>query len=167
MKSIRIKKIYKLVPQKIYVYNGIVNAIQKFISRPGFFESCEAWKKANSSDGHMTDVYDDKLWKKEYKKYLEAPGNLLLMLNVDWFRVFKHSSYSIGMIYLVIQNLPRTLRFKPENIIIVSSIPGRHEPKLAINNYLKPWLMNYLICGKVYNLNAVVQFWITELLESH
>lgn len=85
----------------------------------------------------MTDVYDGKLWREEWKEYLKVPGNLLLMLNVDWFRVFEHTSYSIGMIYLVIHNLPRTLRFK-ENILIVSSIPGPHEPKLTINSYLKP-----------------------------
>ena len=138
MKSIKVERSYKLVPRKIYVYNSIMGTLQKLILRPGFIESCEKWRKANSSDGFMTDVYDGKLWKEEWKEYLKVPGNLLLMLNVDWFRVFKHSSYSIGMIYLVIQNLPRELRFKPENILIVSSIPGPHEPKLTINSYLKP-----------------------------
>ena len=39
---------------------------------------------------------------------------------------------------MVIQNLPWTVRFKPENIIIVGTIPGPHEPKLTINTYLKP-----------------------------
>lgn len=54
----------------------------------------------------------------------EERGNLLLMMNVDWFRPFKHSPYSAGMIYLVVQNLPRSLRFKVENVIIVGAIPG-------------------------------------------
>lgn len=154
MKSIKIEKNYKLVPQKIYVYNSITNTLQKFISRPGFIESCETWRKANSSDGFMTDVYDGKLWQEEWKEYLKVPGNLLLMLNVDWFRVYKHSSYSIGMIYLVIQNLPRTLRFKPENILIVSSIPGAHEPKLTINIYLKPMVDKLLDLWKGVQLEC-------------
>lgn len=64
--------------------------------------------------------------------YLGIPGKLLLMLNVDWFRPYKHTVYSVGVIYLVIQNLPWTLRFKPE-IIIVGIIPGPHEPKLTIH----------------------------------
>ena len=84
----------------------------------------------------MTDVYDGKLWK-DWKPYLDIPGNLLLMLNVDWFKPFKHSPYSVGVIYLVILNLPRMMRFKPENIIIVGTIPGPHEPKLMINTYLQ------------------------------
>ena len=53
------------------------------------------------------------------------------MLNIDWFQLFDHIQYSIGVIYLVIQNLPRSLRFKPENIIIVSTIPGPKEPSCA------------------------------------
>ena len=40
----------------------------------------------------------------------------------------------------MIQNLPQTLRFKPENIIIVGTIPGPHEQKLTINTYLKPMI---------------------------
>ena len=64
--------------------------------------------------------------------FLQVPGNLLFMLNTDWFQPFKHTKYSIGVTYLVIQNLPRDIRFKPENIIIVSTIPGPKEPKHVI-----------------------------------
>lgn len=60
------------------------------------------------------------------------------MLNVDSFRPYKHTAYSVGVMYLAVQNLPHTLRFKPENIIVVGTIPGPHEPKLNINTYLKP-----------------------------
>lgn len=35
----------------------------------------------------MTDVYDGNLWK-EWDDYLKVTGNLLLMLNVDWFRSY-------------------------------------------------------------------------------
>ena len=51
-----------------------------------------------------------------------------LMLNCNWFQPFHHTQYSIGVIYLVILNLPRTIRFKPENIIIVGIISGPSEP---------------------------------------
>ena len=133
MKSIKVKNKYKMVPYKLFLYNSITSCLEKFASRPGFFESCEAWRKLNSvADGSfMTDVYDGKLWK-EWKPFLDVPGNLLLMLNVDWFKPFKHTVYSVGVIYLVIQNLPRAVRFKPENIIIVGTIPGPHEPKLTV-----------------------------------
>ena len=53
------------------------------------------------------------------------------MLNVDWFQPFKQrSSYSVG-IYFVIMNLPRSQRFKFENVILVGIIPSlESEPKL-------------------------------------
>ena len=71
------------------------------------------------------------------------------MLNIDWFQPFERTQYSIGVIYLVIQNLPRSVRFKPENIIIVSTIPGPKEPGCDdLNPYLDP-LVNDLL--KLWN----------------
>ena len=148
MKNVKIKDQYKLVPRKLYLYNRITSSLEQFAARPGFFETCEAWRKLNTDESNcLSDVYDGKIWK-DWKFYLDVPGNLLLMLNVDWFRPYKHTVYSVGVIYLVIQNLPRTVRFKPENIIIVGTIPGPHEPKLTINTYLKSMVDELLALWK-------------------
>ena len=64
--------------------------------------------------------------------------NLLLSLNIDWFRVYKHSQYSAGAIYLVILNLPRSERYKEENVILAGIIPGPKEPKDHVNTFLFP-----------------------------
>ena len=89
---------------------------------------CEKWReyKQNVPSGHLTDVYDGRLWH-EWTTYNDKPmpGNLL---NLDWLQPFIHTQYSVGVIYLVMQNLPRAIRFKPENIVIVSTIPGPKEP---------------------------------------
>ena len=69
---------------------------------------------------------------------MAAPYNFLLTLNVDWFCPFEHSQYSVGAIYLTIQNLPISIRNKPENIILVGIIPGPTEPHLNLNSYLAP-----------------------------
>ena len=60
------------------------------------------------------------------------------MLNVDWLQPFDRSTYSVGVIYAVILNLPRDQRFKMKNIIICGIIPGPHEPKGTINTFLQP-----------------------------
>ena len=54
------------------------------------------------------------------------------MLSVDWFQPFKrHSDYSVGVIYFVIINLPRSERFKFKNALFVGIIPSLDsEPKL-------------------------------------
>lgn len=54
----------------------------------------------------MTDIYEGKFWK-DWADFLKTKGNLLLVLNVDWFRPYKLTTYSIGVIYVL--NLPRTL----------------------------------------------------------
>ena len=58
------------------------------------------------------------------------------MLNVDWFQPFEHHTYSVGVIYLVLLNLPRAMRYKRENIILVGIIPRPTEPHLTMNSYL-------------------------------
>ena len=109
---------------------------------PGFLDSCEEWRNRKTTSGVLADVYDGNLWKKWMKvdgvPFLEIPGNMLFMLNIDWFQPFIHTQYSIGVIYLVIQNLPRRMRFKPENIIVVATIPGPKEPSCDnLNSYLE------------------------------
>lgn len=51
------------------------------------------------------------------------------MLNCDWFQPFAQSRYTVGVIYLVILNLPRAIRFRSENIIITGIIPGSKRTK--------------------------------------
>ncbi len=137
MKTVKIGTTYKLVPKKLYLYNSIKASIEQLASRPGYFQSCESWCELSSGDlNFMTDVYDGRLWR-DWKDFVHIPGNLLLMLNIDWFRP-TNIQHSVGVLYVVVQNLPRTLRLKPENIIIVGTIPDPHEPKLTINTFLKP-----------------------------
>ena len=43
--------------------------------------------------------------------FIEARNSLALM-NMDFFRPYKHVQYSVGAIYLTILNLPHNLRYK-------------------------------------------------------
>lgn len=91
--------------------------------------------------GTLSDIYDGQVWKDFHvykgQPFLSEPHNLAVMLNCDWFQPFAHSRYTVGVIYLVILNLPRAIRFRPENIIITGIIPGPKEPK-SMNSYLRP-----------------------------
>lgn len=141
MKTVKISQKCKLVPKKTFIYYSIIDSLQRLFKVPGFLESCELWRKRKLHPNVLADVYDGNLWKEWMKidgvPFLEIPGNLLFMLNIDWFQPYTHIQYSIGVIYLVIQNLPRKIRFKPENIIIVATIPGPKEPSCDdLNPYL-------------------------------
>jgi len=69
------------------------------------------------------------------KPFLAAPHNLALILNLDWFTPFKHIQYSIGILYAVVANLPKSERYKLENVNIIGCIPGpkRTKEKMLIH----------------------------------
>lgn len=139
-----------LYPFKIYCYSGITSTLQKLLLRPSFFTSCQQWR-SRPANNMLSDLYDGRIWKEFLNvagsPFLAAPYTFGLMLNVDWFQPYTHTIASVGVIYLAIMNLPRTIRFKLENIIIVGIIPGPSEPHHDINQYLRP-----LVC-------ELLQFW--------
>lgn len=144
LKRIKVGKKIKLVPRKVYVYRSIIQSLKAMMGRKNFLEKCDLWRSRpkNNAQNFMADIYDGKLWQDmttiDGRPFLALPNNLCLSLNVDWFRVYKHSPYSAGPIYLVILNLPRHERYKEENIILAGIIPGPKEPKEHINTFLSP-----------------------------
>lgn len=145
VKKVTLKNnVSKYYPIYYYCYTGIINSLEKLVQKNGFPEKCEEWRSRGHGDGDLlTDVYDAKLWK-DFMKYenvdfLNTPRNYGLMLNFDFFQPMKHrKDYSVGVLYLVLLNLPRAERFKWENVIVVGIIPAMgHEPK-TLNTFLKP-----------------------------
>ena len=139
MRTVQLKSGLVYKPIKIFPYQSIKKAIAKLAQRPGFVQCCELWRERSAfrRSGYMCDVYDGEIWS-QYNDFLSAPYNYLLTLNVDWFSPFDHGCYSVGAIYLTIQNLPSSLRNNPDNIILVGIIPGPTEPHLTLNSYLSP-----------------------------
>ena len=134
----------KLYPHKIYCYKSIIKSIENLLKKVDFSAHCELWRQreVRSASQVVCDVSDGRIWRDfQYFNdipFLATPRNYAFMLNVDWMQPFKHTIYSVGVMYLVLMNLPRCERFKPENIIFVGVIPGPSEPKLNINTYLSP-----------------------------
>lgn len=129
-------------PFKAYPYYPIKTALTCLFNREGFFSLCEQWRTRTASSEYMGDIYDGQVWKDwqcwNRCDFLASPYCLAVTLNLDWFQPFSHINYSVGVIYMVILNLPREERYKIENIILVSIIPGPKEPKLTVNSFLAP-----------------------------
>lgn len=144
LKRQKTKKGSKLVPIKAYPYHSLKNSILQMINRPNFIQKCEHWRKRSNKipDGYLGDIYDGDVWynftSSAANNFLKSPYSYLLTLNIDWFQPFTRSIYSTGAIYLTIQNLPRSERYKSQNVILVGVIPGPREPKLTTNSYLTP-----------------------------
>ena len=131
-----------LYPIKTFCYKSIISSLKCFLDRRGFQQMAESWRSRKRVPGTYRDVYDGRVWReirsKSSEPFFEIPRRYGLTMNVDWFQPYKHSPYSVGVIYLAIMNLPREERFKQENIIIAGIIPGPDEPSKDINGYLEP-----------------------------
>ena len=143
MKRVKVGSRCKLVPRKVYTCRSLLTSLKDLARRKDFLQKCDSWRTREIGEGNiMGDVYDGKLWRDlqfiEGRPFLSNSNNLCLSLNVDWFNPFEETPYSVGAIYVVILNLPRSDRFKEENVILVGMIPGPNEPKQNINNFLAP-----------------------------
>lgn len=130
----------------LYCYKSLRKSLQEFVLRPGYEKLCEKWQDRDFSSDIMTDVYDGRVWKEFLETgYLTEPRNYGLMLNLDWFQPFDLVQYSVGAIYMVNLNLPRTVRFKRQNIFLCGLMPDMdHEP--PTNTFLRP-LVDELLEG--------------------
>ena len=131
----------KLYPFKTYSYYSVTEGLKKLLLRPGISELITKYSKGARSP-KISDITDGRIWREfrssDGKLYFNNPDNYGLMLNCDWFQPFKHFTYSVGVVYFMLLNLPRAIRFKRENVILAAVIPGPDEPHLTINSYLDP-----------------------------
>ena len=111
--------IYRLA--LIFPIVNIKCQLQRLYNKKGFEESCRKWAVRPNNNHELSDIYDGRIWK-EFKDPNEdrlfqhdvSDSNLGIMLNLDWFQPFDNSQYSVGVIYGVICNLPRSNNLKPQ-----------------------------------------------------
>ena len=137
-------------PESIFPFATIRQQLTDMYQQPGFEHNLQHWTNRSSFDNLLCDIYDRDVWKifKEkpfdensalFFRQEKADSHLGLVLNLDWFQPYSGVTYSIGVVYAAIANLPRDIRFKRENILILGILPGPSEPSLhKINHYLAP-----------------------------
>ena len=59
---------------------------------------------------------------------------------MDFFQPYKHLTYSAGVVYGVVLNLPHSISYKRENVILIGVIPGPEGPKNDINSFMEPMI---------------------------
>ena len=137
-----------LRPIKVFCYKSITESIGEMVQKPGMLDLFNHWKSRTIPNGIMADLYDGMVWQSflsvDGKDLLNSRYGIGLLISVDWFQPYKHVQYSVGTIYLVVLNLPRRLRYRRENMIVVGIIPGPSEPSLHINSFLEPLVVDLL-----------------------
>ena len=109
LKEAKTLKGTKFIPIKVYSYQPLSNSLNNLAKKSNFLDCCEKWREKKTSETYWAEIYDGQIWY-EYiaNGFLIAPFCYLLTLNLDWFQPFTHIEYSVGVIYLAIQNLPRS-----------------------------------------------------------
>ena len=146
-------------PFKVYCFNSVINQVEALLKRPNFAQKCEHWRERDILDGVYSDIYDGQVWKDfltfKGKDFLKSPRSLAFGLNVDWFQPYtRRSDVSVGVIYLVLLNLPREERFKWENVILVGVIPDMETMPKSINSFLKPLVDEMQVLWKGIRLHS-------------
>lgn len=104
----------------------------------------------------MIDVYDGDVWKdfngRLYNFFIEE-CNYGVMLNVDWFQLFKYINYLVGVIYFIILNLLRQERFKKRNIIFIGLILDM-KFELFINLFIELFVEELRIVWNGFIMNS-------------
>ena len=137
LRKVKSGKSFELIPIKAYPYQPLRTSLGRLVKREGFVQACEQWRQRQTHipPGYYGDVFDGQIWNEfgasSNTSFLSSPYCYMLTINVDWFQPFVHTEYSLGAIYLTIQNLPRELRYKEENVLLVGLLPGPSEPYLS------------------------------------
>jgi len=138
----------KFYPHLVYCYKSLKESLQDLLLKSDFVSNCQLWrKKTHTDESILNDIYDGNIWK-QFFNVTETPlinysfsvnkYSFGLALNIDWFQPYTHTTSSVEAMYITILNLPRFLRYKRENIILVGLMPGPRKPKNDINSFLKP-----------------------------
>ena len=137
-------------PIKVYCYNSIKESLNLLLLRPHFFQVCQDWKTREVPSNTLCDIYDGQVWKTMFSSQSHALDegrlDLGIMINCDWFQPYKRrSNISIGVLYAVIANLPWTMRFLPENVLILGILPALSKEPSSLNTFLQPLITELLL----------------------
>ncbi len=149
----------KFVALKTYCFKSVVNTLESFLQRPGFEDACSRWKSRTVPDGCYADIYDGNIWKR-FQKYdnqdfLNTDSGYGFILNVDWFMPFERiKNVSVGVIYMVCLNLPREMRFKRENVVLVGIVPSLESEPHSLQYFLEPLTEELKIIWKGVNMKT-------------
>ena len=127
----------------------LIYQIQSFFREEGFHKKIQGRFEHLKNQRLYRDIYDGSLYRSLFDNDgpLSVQDNLSFVLNTDGAQVFKSSKVSLWPIFMVINELPYTIRMKPENMLLAGLWFGNRKP--AMNTFLKPLLnsMEQLLQG--------------------
>ena len=146
----------KFRPHTYVTKPSITAQLTRILSRVG--NRCDEWRARDLPDGVMGDVYEGRVWKEWLPWFKEVEGcrSLAFGLNCDWFQPFKSSQYSAGAVYMIILNLPREIRYRSENVILVGMLPKTSEHTVSTLAFTEPIVDELLQLWSGVVINGII-----------
>ncbi|CAE6430225.1 unnamed protein product [Rhizoctonia solani] len=145
-------------PKLTYTHHSLIVQLVRLLSRPEIIAAIRNHKAHLSRPGRdrdlKEDIQDGRVWSgmkgPDGKSFFTPDGDEIgLILALDWFNsttMVGSRSHSTGVISMAVANLPPDLRWNPENIILIGTIPGPVETKTdQLANFLDPLIDELLI----------------------
>ncbi|XP_051157446.1 uncharacterized protein LOC127279252, partial [Leptopilina boulardi] len=107
--------------QNYFMTISIISQLRALYERRGFREKLNyRYNRVKLNPQNIEDIYDGKIYQELSAdgKILSDPNNISFSWYTDGVTVFKSSKFSFWPIYLVINELPYSERFKKENLIL-------------------------------------------------
>ncbi|KAJ8316716.1 hypothetical protein KUTeg_005735 [Tegillarca granosa] len=114
------------------------NELQKIIQNNWKYLNHRFERTAGPMNRNISDVYDGTLYRKNFDAgFLNEVNNVSLLGNTDGVAIFKSSAFSVWPIYMVVNELPPSIRFRRENRILCGLWFGREKPNFP--TFFKPF----------------------------
>ena len=132
--TIRTGQWVHLAPHKTYRVLPPSKWLRFYMKQREFDELLECKLKHHRIADRLDEMWDGRIWQdfltdSRGNELLIKKHNFGLMLYVDWFKPFKHNQYKVAGIFMSVLDLPRDERMKQRWTMLVSIIPGPHEPE--------------------------------------
>jgi hypothetical protein len=145
---IRIRRLLTWKPSWLLYYKSPIAYIRECMTRVNYPDMNEQWRNREPYFHPVTgeeigcDFYDFGVWDAFHQPGGRIDwtrrGNCLLMGNMDWYAPFKHTTASLGLVWMVNLCIPRAQRYKRHNVMLVAVLPGLSEKELRCDRLLEP-----------------------------
>ena len=112
----------------------IEHQLTNIFDKPGNWDDIRRYRFADREPGVIKDIYDGKLYRGN--QFLQNPNNISFVMNTDGVPLFKSSPVSLWPVYLSINELPPTKRFRRGNQVVAGVWCANKKPMMQ--TYLTP-----------------------------
>ena len=127
----------RYIPHMVFCFSSLKTSLQRLVLRSGFIAQCESTRSSISSLG-FTDIFDGKVFQSiDGHAFLSVPMVFLILTGLNHLNTVYHWCD-------LVLNLPRSILFQRENVILYRLMRGPSEPSLTVNSYLAPLVAELL-----------------------